>query len=450
MGEDNEMECPKCKETEPPQGEFCTQCGARLEPDSGPIAGAEAKLGEVVVNRGEIDTSTSVTHDEHTETNVQIQDNTRMHVHSTDIEVQENFEKKVEGSQYEAQTINIHKREEMVNCVLCGCGVFRDEAKRCLVCGQFVCPVHFDGLKVKCTRCASAAKAKMSPLVLGVAALVLALAVAAWFWPSRSQNPPQQLTIIIPTSVSTTTATPTTALPPPPTTTTIPAPRTEGPDSLVSGPLKAQGVAAEVETVLQLAYAAKLQEPAPSAAIEVVVRPAGRETWRQLRNGEELSNLDKYRICFSPEAPAHFYVFQIDTTGKLDWLFPKNRFEYSFGWNPVPAGATTQVPGDARAFFLDRNVGVEHLYIVATRDRWDALEAALLTASSSSGGTRISSPFRLTTRGVRGVAETLPVSDSPGAPPSEPKRLTRGKFGVLVEECWFSHVAPPAGNGGTE
>lgn len=204
----------------------------------------------------------------------------------------------------------------------------------------------------------------------------------------------------------------------------------------------------DVEAALKLAYSTALKGEAPVAAIEVMVQPraTASEVWRPLRSGETMSSADNYRIFFKPEEQAYFYVFQIDSTGKLDWLFPRNPCSYSQGTNPVAPGAWTQLPYGDIAYHLDENLGIEHIYTVATRNRWSDLETALGKAYTSVGPrTRIEASFDLRTRGLGGIRPapyTLP--EEIGGTSDNLVQLIEGKKGVLVEERWFRHVAPPS------
>ena len=225
--------------------------------------------------------------------------------------------------------------------------------------------------------------------------------------------------------------------------TTNPEAPTEEP--LASGSINVKGVSAEVEEALRLAYSAKLQEVAPSAAAAIMVQRGAKAAnpWRPLVEGETMSSADKYRVVFQPEEAAFFYVFQVDNSGKLDWLFPRNDSSpYSVGTNPVPASFWAEIPEGDQALYLDENLGVEHIYIVATRSRWVDLETALAKASKSSAAkSSIQYAFNLQTRGVGGtrlLGSSPPQSTE--ASSGKVRQLVKGKAGVLVFERWFQHV----------
>ena len=206
-----------------------------------------------------------------------------------------------------------------------------------------------------------------------------------------------------------------------------------------------KGVSKGVENALRLAYTGEIKEAAPSAAVGVIIQPGAgsSEPWKPLRDGESLSSKSNYRIVFQPDKKAYFYVFQIDSTGKLDWIFPKNgASQYSAGKNPVPAGAWTQIPGGEEALHLDENLGIEHIYIVATPNRWDALEKALSDGSKATA-VPVNTPIGLRTRGVGGartVTAAMPAKIDIAS--KDIRQMFTGKNGVLVQEKWFQHVAP--------
>jgi hypothetical protein len=199
----------------------------------------------------------------------------------------------------------------------------------------------------------------------------------------------------------------------------------------------------EVASLLRLVYDEVFQGPPPAAWIQIEYREGqgSSNRWYLLENGARLSSSDKYRITLRAPDPVYFYVFQIDTHGQVEWVFPENSYSrYSTGANPVSADKTVKVPeGETTMFFLDDRTGVEHIYVVATAKRWTTLEnklAALcrrLGTSASRGGV-VDAPFGLKLRGIGGIA-----SDS-----GDDSRPVSGLQGVLAEEVWFYHVQPKA------
>jgi hypothetical protein len=161
-------------------------------------------------------------------------------------------------------------------------------------------------------------------------------------------------------------------------------------------------------------------------------RSSGTE-FAPLADGEKLaSEKDDYCIVAQSFAPAYLYVFQVDSSGKKEWLFPKNESSsLSSGSNPVSAGETITVPDadSKRSLFLDKTIGVEHIYAVVSATQWPELENALARPALASAATTVRQPNRLALRGVGGAR----VTDA-----SQPVESTGT---VLVVERWFNHAA---------
>lgn len=208
-----------------------------------------------------------------------------------------------------------------------------------------------------------------------------------------------------------------------------------------------KGVNIEIEAALKLAYNAKVDESAPAAAMAVLKQNAfsESESWYPLSNGETVSSADNYRIIFQSEKAAYFYIFQIDSRGNLDLLFPFNKnAPYSVGINPVSPEKWIQLPGENEAFHLDENLGIEHIYVVVTNNRWNAFEEVLSKATrSNSLGLPVNKNFGLQIRGIGGkrfIKTDLPANLMISS--NDVKQLLIGKSGVLVKEFWFKHVNP--------
>lgn len=120
----------------------------------------------------------------------------------------------------------------------------------------------------------------------------------------------------------------------------------------------------------------------------IVGRREGESDFHVLMDGAELtSGTDEYIIVARPYSDGYMYIFQVDSHGKITWLFPDHESEHSWGVNPVNAGAIIQVrpPESQSALFLDEQVGIEHVSAVFTPTRWKELER-LLEEHSTVGG----------------------------------------------------------------
>jgi hypothetical protein len=235
----------------------------------------------------------------------------------------------------------------------------------------------------------------------------------------------------------------------PPIAAAAPAPAPALPLSAAAPPaaVHVPGVQPDVEAALRLAYTADRPGEAPSAAISLLGRKR-RGEWRTLRDGEPLSSADDYKAMVRPEAPAFAYVFQVDSRGKLDVLFPRlPGAPYSTGENPLPPAAWTSVPTQAEALHLDENLGVEHLYVVVATQRWPELEKSLGRALRVAMPKAVDAPFGLRTRGVGGLTKGSPSAPTAAASRKQAENvelLVSGAKGALVVERWFRHVARPS------
>lgn len=224
--------------------------------------------------------------------------------------------------------------------------------------------------------------------------------------------------------------------------------------------------------VLKIAYGG--QPPAAPAGVErpqirldVLARRTGEKSFKPLKDGDSLaSEKDDYLIAAQPLTGGYLYVFQVDSGGQKEWLFPRNESSaYSCGENPVKAGEVVQVPAaDARkALFLDTRTGVEHIYAVFSASRWPELEQALAAkappakppaapaASTTLLATVVSQPNGLLLRGIGGVRPggeaVAPIAmqrlDKDAALTFYVEQQPLSASGAfLVVERWFRHVAP--------
>jgi hypothetical protein len=211
--------------------------------------------------------------------------------------------------------------------------------------------------------------------------------------------------------------------------------------------LIAKGISRDIQAALKVAYSTRLKGDTPAAAINILAKQGAdpEEPWRILQEGQTLSSKDSYKIMFCPENQAYFYVIQIDSRGKLDWLFPANGItRFSVGHNPVPPNVWTSVPGETTGFYLDENIGMEHLYVIVTSKRWDEYEKTLgKSASAAAGAEPIQASFNLKTRGAGGARMVpAPSLENNIETTKDIRRLMTGKDGILVYEKWFQHVGP--------
>jgi hypothetical protein len=168
--------------------------------------------------------------------------------------------------------------------------------------------------------------------------------------------------------------------------------------------------------------------------------------WRKLSDGERLSRSDDYKLEVRSNETSYLYVFQVDSRGKLTCLFPAlSGCQFSSGSNPLAAEREVRIPFD-RTIRLDDHLGLEHVYAVASSDRWPELETALAAAEAAPGaGEDVTEPLGLSLRGVGGTLRE--TTDGPVKPEELPVKCADETFSgrglsVLVAERWFRHVAP--------
>lgn len=193
----------------------------------------------------------------------------------------------------------------------------------------------------------------------------------------------------------------------------------------------------------------------PELGVEVVALRAGTDAFVILSDGTELaSEVDDYFIVARTLTSGYLYVFQLDSTGHLQWLFPSNdTSRHSSGNNPVRAESTVTVPeGSGRALFLDSTTGAESIYAVFSVTRWPDLESALRDASArhtQGGGTR--RELLSGNRGVGGVrrapdsasvsrAVVTHIEGKPYVLPA-PVEVVLASGHFVVVKRWFRHLA---------
>lgn len=199
------------------------------------------------------------------------------------------------------------------------------------------------------------------------------------------------------------------------------------------------------------------EKPQLQFEIQAQVRKA--KTFAPIADGDSLaSEVDDYLIVARPQSTGYLYVFQIDSSGKSQWLFPGNTTtDLSSGSNPVTASEIIQLPpsGKKHVFYLDSMTGTEHIYAVFCATRWEALEKALsLAPPASLAAVVVHQQFGLT----RGISATRPTASNTSIDPAFSfdraddgetitLRLTsqpvEASTSFVVVERWFRHTKAP-------
>jgi hypothetical protein len=114
-----------------------------------------------------------------------------------------------------------------------------------------------------------------------------------------------------------------------------------------------------------------------SFEVNYVYRTAGVGELKTITNGDTLKSGDHYKIVFTPDKDCFVYIFQVDSSGQVFQLFPMESFRgvQVNQFNPVKQGKKYVLPSPDKAFLLDKKVGIERLYFIASRDENKELES---------------------------------------------------------------------------
>lgn len=209
------------------------------------------------------------------------------------------------------------------------------------------------------------------------------------------------------------------------------------------------GLPGSLENLLDTIYTTPVEGGNPEVYAEVEILPGGITggRWQTLTSGEAISTRDRFRIRLLSAEPAFFYILQIDSAGGMRWLSPKNKATYSVGVNPVMPDLWTFVPpSEQYPFDLVDAEGIDHLYVIAVRERWKKLERLLAKADSAKLDEPLQQPLYLRNRGTLGTATNVSLRGGGGSGlgGGSSRRLVaflKGHDGVSVREFWFRHVS---------
>lgn len=122
-----------------------------------------------------------------------------------------------------------------------------------------------------------------------------------------------------------------------------------------------------------------------SFEVNYVYRAAGVGELKTIKNEDTLKSGDHYKIVFTPDKNCYVYIFQVDSSGQVFQLFPMESFRgvRVNQFNPVKQGKKYVLPSPDKAFLLDKKVGIERMYFIASREENKELESlyAELTAA---------------------------------------------------------------------
>lgn len=189
----------------------------------------------------------------------------------------------------------------------------------------------------------------------------------------------------------------------------------------------------------------------PEATSCIMYRPKtdSESPFKILQNGEQLSSDYEYYIWVHATQESFCYIVQIDSQGNFYWLSPRNAMfsRLSHRKNPMPANIWHRIP-EAKGYMLDETIGMEHIYIIFSSERWIELEKALVTIGKTKKFDLkyMEEKFGLTRQGdrPRGIdmelnvtwPENVAIEDRHYVEP----QLSSGKKGILVMKHFFFHV----------
>jgi hypothetical protein len=196
-------------------------------------------------------------------------------------------------------------------------------------------------------------------------------------------------------------------------------------------------------------------ESAGTPQLEVVfdvvkeVSYGGTYAANSVMDGDTLTQDDNYKIMFQSSVPCYMYVVQLDSTGKMDPIFPS---KWSSGANPLEAYSVYEVPVDNNWFYLDRNMGIETIYFIASLERRSDIENLLYELESANQSLvqreRVSMDsyvpiYRGVSRGVGGVRQgggiSREVTSQNGSQLQYDATLIGSIQADFVMTRWFHH-----------
>ena len=152
-----------------------------------------------------------------------------------------------------------------------------------------------------------------------------------------------------------------------------------------------------------------LELPALEVEIDVVKEVLEGQAYqaRPMVDGDILTQTDNYKVQFSCNAKLYMYIAQLDSTGKMDPIFPG---KYISSRNPVAPHTLYSIPPDRNWFHLDENQGVETIYFIASRSKRPDMEELFNELEDKNKSLVRQAPISLdravpATRGIGGVRE---------------------------------------------
>jgi hypothetical protein len=169
----------------------------------------------------------------------------------------------------------------------------------------------------------------------------------------------------------------------------------------------------------------------------------GRYNALPVADGATLNRNDNYKILFSTNTVCYVYIAQLDSTGKMDPIFPSSHAPWG---NPVEPVKQYSVPPDKNWFYLDENIGVETIYFIVSLSRRTDIEQLFNKLAEKNktlvqrSPVSIDSPVVIT-RGIGGVRpgqeQTVVFND--GSQGQYSSTLLSSIQADFVATRWFNH-----------
>jgi len=115
--------------------------------------------------------------------------------------------------------------------------------------------------------------------------------------------------------------------------------------------------------------------PARSGSIQVefaLLRENGKKGPVRVNDGDTLKSGDSYFFHIRASKECFLYLFQVDSSGAMYRLFPSAQYHTTA--NPVSGARRVTLPNEGEVFYLDRTVGKESFYFLASQEPVPALE----------------------------------------------------------------------------
>ncbi len=125
---------------------------------------------------------------------------------------------------------------------------------------------------------------------------------------------------------------------------------------------------------------AAVQAQTPAESVTIRLQQRGEAAAQLIRPGGVLRTDDEYRVSFEAAKDSYIYLFQFDSSGNSQALFPNS--DLAQGSNPVRAGRTYDVPEGSGWLTLDGAAGEETIVALASQKEIPNPTAAALQALS--------------------------------------------------------------------